>query len=87
MRTDRGTVTAGNVVRATEAWTSTIDGSRRDVIPVYSLVMATEPLPADVWHTIGLARRETFSEHRHLVVYGRTPGADRWAYPGTGTPA
>ena len=41
-----GTVAAGTVLRATEGWTSTLPGHRRDVVPVYSLVIATAPLPA-----------------------------------------
>ncbi len=53
---------------------------------MYSLVIATEPLPADVWHTIGLARRETFSEHRHLVVYGQRSSDDRLVFGGRGAP-
>jgi hypothetical protein len=30
------------------------------VAPIYSLVIATEPLPAATWERIGLHRRETF---------------------------
>ncbi|HEX2811026.1 MAG TPA: FAD-binding oxidoreductase, partial [Kineosporiaceae bacterium] len=42
--TDRGTIEARHVVRATEAWTATLPGSARNVVPVYSLMIATEPL-------------------------------------------
>ena len=61
-------------VRATEAYTSLLPGMRRAVVPVYSLVLATEPLDAAVWAQIGLASGETFSEFRHQVI-----GARRWA--------
>ena len=84
--TDRGTVRATTVVRATEAWTSQLPGSRRAVVPVYSLMIATEPLPADVWASIGLARGETFNEHRHLIVYGQRTADDRIAFGGRGAP-
>lgn len=84
--TDRGTVRAATVVRATEAWTSQLPGSRRAVVPVYSLMIATEPLPADVWASIGLARGETFNEHRHLIVYGQRTADDRIAFGGRGAP-
>lgn len=86
VRTEHGTVSAAHVVRATEAWTATIEGSRRDVVPVYSLVTATEPLPAEAWEQIGLARMETFSEHRHLVVYGQRSHDDRLVLGGRGAP-
>ena len=82
--TDRGTVRARHVVRATEAWTSQLPGSRRDVIPVYSLMIATEPLPAEVWDRIGLARNETFADYRHLVIYGHRTADDRIAFGGRG---
>ncbi|MFC3688331.1 NAD(P)/FAD-dependent oxidoreductase [Aquipuribacter hungaricus] len=84
--TTRGTVRAGQVVRATEAWTSSLPGSHRAVIPVYSLIVATEPLPAAVWECIGLAAHETFSEHRHLVVYGQRTQDDRLVFGGRGAP-
>ena len=42
------------VVRATEGWTSTLPGHARTSVPVYSLVIATEPLSEAVWDEIGL---------------------------------
>lgn len=84
--TERGVVRARHVVRATEAWTATLPGSRRDVIPVYSLIVATEPLPASFWAGAGLARGETFSDHRHLIVYGQRTADDRLVFGGRGAP-
>jgi glycine/D-amino acid oxidase-like deaminating enzyme len=84
--TDRGTVTADVVVRATEAWTSQLPGSEREVIPVYSLMIATEPLPDEVLEQIGLADRQTFSDHRHLIIYGQRTADGRIAFGGRGAP-
>jgi len=84
--TDHGIVRARHVVRATEAWTSQLPAGRRDVVPVYSLMIATEPLPADVWERIGLARNETFADHRNLIVYGQRTSDDRIAFGGRGAP-
>jgi glycine/D-amino acid oxidase-like deaminating enzyme len=84
--TERGTVRARNVIRATEAWTPTLPGSRRDAVPVYSLMVATEPLPADFWASAGLAAGETFSDERHLIVYGQRTADDRLAFGGRGAP-
>ena len=79
-------IRARHVVRATEAWTATLPGSRRDVAPVYSLMVATEPLPPDAWDEIGLAARETFTDARHLIVYGQRTPDDRLAFGGRGAP-
>jgi glycine/D-amino acid oxidase-like deaminating enzyme len=86
VRTDRGTVRAATVVRATEGFTSQLLGHRRTSIPVYSLVIATEPLPTSTWDEIGLARRETFSDFRHLIVYGQRTADDRIVFGGRGAP-
>jgi glycine/D-amino acid oxidase-like deaminating enzyme len=84
--TDRGTVTARHVIRATEAYTPRLPGYARDVAPVYSLVIATEPLSQRFWDAAGLARGETFSEHRHLIVYGQRSADDRLVFGGRGAP-
>jgi len=84
--TDHGTVRARHVVRATEAWTSALPDSQRDVVPIYSMMIATEPLPPEVWQRIGLARNETFADHRHLIVYGQRTTDDRIAFGGRGAP-
>lgn len=84
--TDRGTVRAGTVVRALEGYTARLAGHRRALAPVYSLMIATEPLPASDWERIGLARRETFSDERHMIIYGQRTADDRLAFGGRGAP-
>ncbi|MDX6327191.1 MAG: hypothetical protein QOK15_3545 [Nocardioidaceae bacterium] len=84
--TDHGTVRAEVVVRATEGYTSDLPGQRRTVVPVYSLVVATEPLTASQWDEIGLESRPTFSEHRHLIVYGQRTADGRLVFGGRGAP-
>jgi glycine/D-amino acid oxidase-like deaminating enzyme len=84
--TDRGVVVARHVVRATEAWTATLPSAHREVVPVYSLIVATEPLPEAFWADAGLARCQTFSDHRHLVVYGQRTADDRLVFGGRGAP-
>jgi glycine/D-amino acid oxidase-like deaminating enzyme len=83
---DGGQVAAPHVIRATEAWTPTLPGQRRTVAPVYSLMVATEPLTAEQWSTIGLAGSEVFSDHRHVVIYGQRTVDDRLAFGGRGAP-
>ncbi len=85
-RTAYGDVRAGVVVRATEGYTRSLRGRRRELAPVYSLIIATEPLPPETWERIGLRRRETFSDHRHVIVYGQRTADDRLVFGGRGAP-
>ncbi|SCG66913.1 NAD(P)/FAD-dependent oxidoreductase [Micromonospora coxensis] len=84
--TGHGTVRAPVVVRATEGWTPGLPGHRRTVAPVYSLMVATAPLPDPTWDEIGLGARETFSDHRHVIVYGQRTADGRLAFGGRGAP-
>lgn len=86
VRTPRGRVRAKYVVRATEGYTSRLPGYERAMVPVYSLMIATEPLGPDVWDRIGLQSRATFSDGRHLIVYGQRTADDRLAFGGRGAP-
>jgi glycine/D-amino acid oxidase-like deaminating enzyme len=84
--TARGTVRADVVVRATEGYTVSLAGMRRDVAPVYSLIVATEPLPDSTWEQIGLRERETFTDLRNLIVYGQRTADGRLVFGGRGAP-
>lgn len=84
--TGDGDVRAATVVRATEGYTPGLRGEERTLVPVYSLIIATEPLSPATWDEIGLARRETFTDHRHLIVYGQRTADDRLVFGGRGAP-
>lgn len=86
IETTRGTITADVVVRATEGYTPSLRGQRRTIAPVYSLIIATEPLADSVWDEIGLAQRETFSDGRHLIIYGQRTADGRMVFGGRGAP-
>ncbi len=86
VHTDHGTVRADVVVRATEAYTRDLEGHRRDLLPVYSLMIATEPLPSSIFDEIGLADRPTFADDRFMVIYGQRTSDDRIAFGGRGVP-
>ena len=86
VRTRHGTVRARYVVRATEGYTARLPGARREIAPVYSLIIATEPLPVATWESIGLRRRETFSDHRHMIIYGQRSADGRMVFGGRGAP-
>ena len=84
--TDRGAVRAPIVIRATEGYTAKLQGQRRAIAPVYSLIIATEPLPDAVWDEIGLRERETFTDFRHLIIYGQRSADGRMVFGGRGAP-
>ena len=84
--TPTGVVRADTVVRATEGYTADLPGEHRRLVPIYSLIIATEPLGPELWERIGLRRRETFTDHRHLIVYGQRTADDRIVFGGRGAP-
>lgn len=72
------------VVRATEGYTSSLRGEKRSVIPLYSYMVATEPLPDHVWSRIGWEGRETLAEGRLMVTYAQRTADGRIAFGGRG---
>jgi glycine/D-amino acid oxidase-like deaminating enzyme len=84
--TDHGVVRADVVVRATEGYTRTLAGERRTLAPIYSLMIATSPLPASFWDEVGWARRETLNDARQMIIYAQRTGDDRIAFGGRGAP-
>lgn len=84
--TDRGEVRADVVVQATEGYTRDLDGERRSLLPVYSLMVATEPLEDERFAEIGLHERPTFSDDRFMVIYGQRTDDGRLAFGGRGVP-
>lgn len=79
-------VSARHVLRATEAWTPQLPRHERAIAPVYSLMLATERLSAEQWASIGLADREVWGDHGHVVIYGQRTVDDRIAFGGRGAP-
>jgi glycine/D-amino acid oxidase-like deaminating enzyme len=86
LRCETGTVSADVIVRATEGFTARLPGHRRTVAPIYSLMIATEPLPESFFDEVGWARRETFNDDRRLIIYGQRTADNRIAFGGRGAP-
>jgi glycine/D-amino acid oxidase-like deaminating enzyme len=84
--TGQGVVRCEVIVRATEAYTAQFADGHRDLIPLYSLMIATEPLDDEQWASIGLADRATFADGRHLIIYGQRTADGRLAFGGRGAP-
>lgn len=73
-------IPAAHVIRATEAFAD----PHRDFIPLYSLMVATEPLPDRFWDEVGNSNRATFAEYTHLVNYAQRTADGRLAIGGRG---
>jgi glycine/D-amino acid oxidase-like deaminating enzyme len=84
VRTNRGVVTADAVLRCTEAFTVELPGQSRTYIPVYSLMVATEPLSPAFWDEVGFEDRPTFNDARRLIIYGQRTLDGRLAFGGRG---
>jgi glycine/D-amino acid oxidase-like deaminating enzyme len=82
--TTRGTVSAGEIVVALEGYAATVPQTHRRVLPLYSLMIATEPLPDSVWDEIGIDHGQTFTDYRHLLIYGQRTADNRVAFGGRG---
>ncbi|HWC34751.1 MAG TPA: FAD-dependent oxidoreductase [Mycobacteriales bacterium] len=86
VQTSVGAVRADVVVQATEGYTCELPGQRRSLAPIRSLVIATAPLPSQLWDEIGWDGRETLADDRHVVVYAQRSADDRIVLGGRGAP-
>lgn len=84
--TEHGVVRADHVLRCTEAFTVEQAGQHRRYLPLYSLMVATEPLPSSAWAEIGWSGGETVSDVAHLFFYAQRTPDDRIAIGGRGAP-
>ena len=70
-------------VRATEAFTAR-KWMKNQQIPIYSLMVATEPLTSDQLIQVRNMQRATFQEACHLITYAQITGDNRLAIGGRG---
>ncbi|MET9411417.1 FAD-dependent oxidoreductase [Streptomyces sp. NPDC002935] len=84
--TPYGTVRAPYILRCTEGFTANLKGQKRTWLPMNSSMIATEPLTADQWATIGWEGRETLGDMAHAYMYAQRTADDRIALGGRGVP-
>ncbi|MDQ4026793.1 MAG: FAD-binding oxidoreductase, partial [Actinomycetota bacterium] len=77
--THRGRVRADIVIRATEGYSARLPRLKRALMPLYSLMIATEPLPPSFWDEVGWTNKETINDGRHLIIYAQRTADDRIA--------
>jgi len=87
LQAGRHQVRARHVVMATESFTSEAPALHRRVLPLYSMMIVTEPLADARFEAIGAPRVGlTFADDRQLVVYGQVTSDRRIAFGGRGAP-
>ncbi len=86
IQTSGGQVTAKYIVRATEGYTSQLPNQKRTLAPLYSLVLATEPLSEATRHELRLDHRFGFNDLRNLRVYAQMTSDGRLVFGGRGAP-
>jgi glycine/D-amino acid oxidase-like deaminating enzyme len=84
--TDAGEVRAGAVVLAGEAYLARLRKLRRQVLPIYSLIVLTEPLSEAQWAEIGWEGRECVASSRYTVDYLSRTSDGRILFGGRGAP-
>ena len=86
LHTAQGDVSASSVVLAGEAWLQELPQLRRQLIPVYSLIVLSEPLSEAQWETIGWADRQCLSSFRLSIDYLSRTEDGRILFGGRGAP-
>ncbi len=84
--TTSGDLAAETIVLAGEAYLTRLRPLHRALIPIWSLIVLTEPLPEDVWREIGWAQRELIGSPRYSVVYLSRTADGRLLFGGRGAP-
>lgn len=87
----RGPVTGHTIFVCLEGHSDTVTGrlpglEGRQVVPVFSSMIVTDPLPASVWDGIGWEGRECLGDTAHTFVYAQRTADDRIAIGGRGAP-
>jgi glycine/D-amino acid oxidase-like deaminating enzyme len=86
LATARGEVRAGTIVLAGEAYLTRFRELRRQVLPIYSLIVLTEPLSEAQWEEIGWEGRECVASNRYTVDYLSRSADGRILFGGRGAP-
>lgn len=86
VESSRGTFTSEYVVDALEGYRPTVKGQKRSSLPLYSLMIVTEPIPGSVLDDLGISAGITFADFRNLIIYGQRTKDNRIAFGGRGAP-
>jgi len=81
-----GEVKADVVVLAGEAYLTRLRRLHRSLIPIWSLIVLSEPLPDEAWAQVGWSGHELLGSPRHTVVYLSHTSDGRILFGGRGAP-
>jgi glycine/D-amino acid oxidase-like deaminating enzyme len=74
------------VIRATESYTTQLPGQHLRYLPLYSLMVATAPLPAASWDELGWRDGLLIEDGHYLFFYAQRTTDGRIAIGGRGAP-
>lgn len=83
--TEGGRIKADIVLPCVEGFSYKLEEQRRYILPIQSLIVATEPLSDTQWQDIGLHNNEVFSDACRLITYGQRTADNRLAFGSRGT--
>lgn len=86
VETDRGTVTARIILRATEGFTADLPGHHRNWLPLNSAQIATPPLPPETWAKIGWQGAEILGDFANAYCYCQRTADGRITVGARGVP-
>jgi glycine/D-amino acid oxidase-like deaminating enzyme len=86
LRTVNGLVRAGALILAGEAYLTQLRPLHRSLLPLYSLIVLTEPVSDADWATIGWRAREVLASYRLSVDYLSRTADGRILFGGRGAP-
>ena len=86
LRTDRGDVHARVVVLAGESYLTLLPSLHRSLLPIYSLIVLTEPVEADRLDAIGWTHRAVVNSQALAVDYLSRTADGRILFGGRGAP-
>lgn len=81
-----GTLKASLVVQATEGYSNSFRQTKRRLVPLYSLMVATEPLDDATITALDWKNRATFNDGGRMIIYAQLTHDRRIAFGGRGAP-
>ncbi len=82
--TTQGQIKARFVLPVVEGFAPGLSPMSKYLLPVYSLIVATEPLTAAQWDEIGLSSRPAYADFCRLVTYGQRSADGRLVFGARG---
>ena len=84
--TDHGRVTATRIIRALEGFTASLKGFKRSLLPMFSSMIVTEPLPQSARDELGWKGAELVGDEAHGFAYAQRTRDGRIALGGRALP-